>query len=165
MSANRGAQLFSFDLISSLTVFMIFFTIFFFAYGQLKLQTAQATAAKDAQDTATFLSDELVRTPGIPANWTNTTVVTIGLAEEDGVLALSKLRALGNMSYQNSTFFLVLGNFEYFLNLTALNNATLFTYGWYPPQNITTVTPIKRMVLLHNDTGRQLAILRLIVWK
>jgi hypothetical protein len=161
----RKSQIFSVDFITSIVSFLIFFMIFFLVYGEIKGQTAQSGALKDAQETAALLSDELVRTAGVPSNWTNETVVTLGLASEEGILSLAKIQSLGNMTYASTKDNLILGGFDYFLNLSNFTNAAIFTYGTYPPENASFVLPVRRLVLYDNGSARSLATLQVVVWK
>ncbi len=163
--AARQGQVFSMDFVASIVSFMVFFLIFFTIYGGIKGQAAASASLKDAQETAALLSDELVRTQGVPANWTNETAVTIGLASEEGVLSYSKVRSMGNMTYADTKDNLLLGGMDYFLNLSYVTNATIFSYGSYPPGNASAVIPVSRMVLYDNGSARGLAILKVIVWK
>jgi hypothetical protein len=159
------SQIFSFDFISSIVMFLIFFLIFFLVYSQLKAETAGAEASRNAENTAALLSDQLIGTAGVPTNWTNGTVVTIGLAPEEGVLSYLKVGQLNNLSYPGSKSFLALNQFEYFLNISTIGGVQRFSYGQYPPANSTSVVPIRRMVLYDNGSARELATFQVVVWR
>ncbi|MFH0961880.1 MAG: hypothetical protein V1820_04315 [archaeon] len=165
MGSERKSQLFSFDFAASAVVFLAFFLIFFLSYTRLNEETRHSENLREMISTATALSSVLCTSGGFPAGWTNETVLTIGLAEEENVISLSRLQQFGNVSYSASKQFLPAGAFEYFLNLTSLTGEEIFSYGIYPYDNSTSIVPIERMLLYNNGTGRRLSKMEVLVWE
>lgn len=162
----RQAQLFSFDFSSSLVAFMVFFLIFLFSYAKIGEEKRHAEELRVLISSATALSDVLVTTQGYPQNWTNESVVTIGLSEkEENVISIGKLTELGNISYLASKDFLPIRSGEYFLNISLISGEEIFSYGLYPENATGSVVPIVRMVLFNNGTDRLLAKVEVIAWK
>lgn len=120
-----------------------------------------------AQAAAAAVSDTLVATGGYPANWTNSTVVTIGLAAEENVVYEPRVQELGDIQYNSSKAFLPLSGFEYFLNISsAASNATIFAYGNSSYSGAAVIMPIQRLVLYDYGNGtRKIAKFLVVVWK
>lgn len=163
--SNRSGQLFSYDFIISATIFMFFFSTFFFVWDYLNRQIAWQSELRDIQERAALLSDVLVRTAGYPENWTSANVESIGLATgEDNVIDPARLFALNATNYSAARDVMGLGQrYEMYLMLNDAANNTIFTYGRYP-SSPKAVVPINRYVLYDNSTSRPRAALRLVLW-
>lgn len=165
MSRKKTGQLFSYDFVISATVFLFFFSTFFFVWDYLNKQIAAQSELKDIQERAALLSDVLVRTGGYPKNWTPANVETIGLAmSEENVLDPGRLSALNATGYSTARDVMGLGQmYGLHLQLNDTQNNTIFTYGQYPASP-KAVVPINRYVLYDNSTSRLRVTLRLILW-
>ncbi len=163
--SNRAGQLFSYDFIISATVFLFFFSTFFFVWDYLNRQIAWQSDLKDIQERAALLSDVLVRTGGYPENWTSANVGTIGLTTgEENVIGPGRLLALNATDYTTARDVMGLGQrYGLYLQLNDTMNNTIFTYGQYP-SSPAAVVPISRYVLYDNSTSRPRATLRLVLW-
>lgn len=164
--SNKSGQLFSYDFIISATVFLFFFSTFFFVWDYLNRQIAWQSEMNDIQERAALLSDVLVRTRGYPENWTAANVETIGLATtgEENVIDPGRLFALNATNYSTARNVMGLGQkYGVYIALNDTANNTIFTYGQYP-SSPNAVVPISRYVLYDNSTSRPRATLRLLLW-
>ncbi len=146
----------------SIAAFMVFFTVLFsntavstnFLFGeQTVIEVHQA---------AVFYSDILVGFPGFPDGWSASTVRTIGLANDSGLIDAAKLDALAELPYNESLEKLHIRPFDFLLNITDIQGNSVYTYGALG--NATHKISISRLVRLQNETITP-AILTLVVWR
>jgi hypothetical protein len=126
----------------------------------------------DFEDAASDISEKLVRTRGIPSNWDENNVATIGLADEPRVLSPSKISMFvdlmndskastnpdcaGDSNYNCSKSLLGVGKYDFYITIENLNgtiisvdNKTVIA-GRYPVEETDKLT-ITRPSIVNNS--------------
>lgn len=129
--------------------------------GNVSTENSQNLALKAAE-----ISESLVRSQGIPTNWTNDTVSVIGLAKEDHLLSESKLLELEKMSYANIRSILGIGNVDVNITIHNLTGTIVKSYGIPISVSAETVVPIDRRAVLEYSSGKkEIVIVKVRLWK
>ena len=159
-------QIWSIDLAVSAVVFLGVVVFIFFIWNNVSLESQEQSAYRDVETRALILSDSLIRTPGVPADWTGTTVKVIGLAETCGVFCENVLSPgkvqefVSGISYNTARGLLGLRNSEFYFALRDLNGTLLAPWGTplekgaAPSPNATVVVPTERFALLDGNMTR-----------
>jgi hypothetical protein len=109
------AQVISGDFIMSLAVFMIVIVLVLNVYTNVSEKVAGADETRNMEAISLFASDALMKTPGYPADWNETSVQVIGLSD-GGRLNMSKIRKFVAMDYDTARD--LLGFQSYNFNVT-----------------------------------------------
>lgn len=164
------AQVWSIDFIVSVMAFTAVVALMLFVWKSASTQAGESIRIGELQKVALNAADMLVRSPGIPPNWTSEGVVFMGLAEREGVISPDKVSEMLGTGYNESRKALHIGSGEFYislrdyngtlLNVTAAGNQTAAEHGSYP-NGSGFVVPVERYVLFNGELAR----LRLIVWE
>ena len=153
------AQMWSLDFIVSMMIFMTVVIALMFFWSYASLQVGEQITLDRLQDTAITVSDLLVRSPGVPEDWTLSTVTIIGLAREEKVLDPGKVYEFTRIPYSTAQKLLRVAPHNFYLEILTPNgsvvtvNNTLVTAGSLPA-SARTVVPISRFVLLDGEIVR-----------
>jgi hypothetical protein len=158
-------QLWSFDMAASVVIFFSALVAFMFAWNYMAMQNSQDTDMKEMNTLAMMLSDQLVRTPGIPSDWTSSTVSSIGLASGENVLNATKLGELLNLDYGSAKTMLGLARYEMLIEVNYTDGTPVYVGGRQvsygnAASGAVTVVPVDRRALLD---GKVVG-LRLTLW-
>ena len=160
------AQIWSLDLSVSVTIFLTVIVAFLFTFNLLSADASRQSELFSMQDAALEITEALVRSPGLPQGWTNTTVQAIGLAEKENVLNESKVLFFLSLDYNQSKVLLSLTASQYLFQLEHPNSSLWTLQG----QNITKglnytgaldVVSVERYALLQGKPAR----LRFLLWR
>jgi hypothetical protein len=161
----RKAQAWSMDFAASVVIFITALILVIFALNYTLNQNQQQVSFNVMENTAMSVSDSLVRQPGIPANWTNTTVTTIGLASQENILNESKLSEFMKMNENAIKGLLGIANYEFYFEvrypngtLATLPGGSQISKGSYP-SGAGIVIPIERHALYMEKPARMVFIL------
>jgi hypothetical protein len=119
---------------------------------------------RDMESSAIHASDILVRIPGYPTNWNHTNFVSIGLANDENVLNMTKILELNKTDYESLKINLGISAYDFYLDVIDLDSNLIFEYGIYPTDS-SKIIPVKRYCLLDNMSERKIVYLNLVVWK
>jgi len=150
------AQIWSFDYVVSAVIFVTAMIIILFFWSNATTQTLEQTQLSEMQEKTLTVSDVLIRNPGSPDNWTNLTVVVLGLAGEEKILDRDKLFNFTYTDYTKSKSILGIGKFEFYFQLLYSNDTQVaidgvnITVGLLPV-DAKIVTPVERYVLLDGE--------------
>ncbi len=151
---RKKGQLNSVDMImaSVVIVILLVFAMVFWFNGIL---SAQNNIKKNGMEyTAISISDILLKSPGLPSNWTNNTanIQMLGLATSSNVLSSSKLSNFTNISYSNAKNLLGVTS-EFYFYVEDLNGSRLYETGnsSISGNNIVAIT---RFAILNNKKVR-----------
>jgi hypothetical protein len=151
-------QIWSADFLLSAVIFFVALAILVFTWNTTTEQISDQTVVADIENTGLFISDSLIRTSGLPADWNSTNVRVIGLVSEENVLDNTKLNRFINLSYATSKDLLGTGGHEFYFSLNHINGTPVqneygqnITAGIYPFQNATLVIPVERYVLYNRE--------------
>ncbi|OYT54388.1 MAG: hypothetical protein B6U72_02825 [Candidatus Altiarchaeales archaeon ex4484_2] len=182
---NRG-QAFSVESIFAYLIFLIVFSSVIFLWNQSTANIMQAEHSVEVQDLGMVITENLVRTRGIPENWTdydylsedsdNLGVEIIGLAdesrilEEDKVIAFMDMMNSSNNNYTSHKWLLGLSKprfqLEFYFTITDLNgtlynmSGRLLQTGRPPSEDAIYKFPIVRTAILEDEIVK----VKLVVW-
>lgn len=160
---NYKGQIISIDLLIGIVIFLIV-VIFSVSYWQTSLFNVRESLDRiDVQRLATQISDNLVKSPGIPDNWETspTNARAIGLANHSHILETRKVANLTALNYSTllTRFGLEGANFFFQLTDQAKNNIT--SAGLLLTSNATQAAVVERNVIYNQRP----AYLTFIVWR
>jgi hypothetical protein len=169
---SRKGQIWSFDLISGITLMSILMLIFVLEWNSLALRWNVSSAYRELLGRAVFASDALFTTPGDPAGWERTTNLTadaphaLGLAYTRSSLDGRKLARLSDMNASQEDYALVLSRlgltgYQMHMVVSSIYDGTVY-YDYGRPSQLNNTAGVDRFVLLNGTT---VARARLEVWK
>jgi hypothetical protein len=164
-----------FDFIMALSAFtlMLFFVFKFTSIGFTGTQQTKSTVLEDAQR----LSESFLST-GIPLNWTEEDVISLGLLFEDSSIDLVKIMKLQNLTltnYERSKYIIGIKS-DYLLYFETINgtslNLTNQTYIGKPGASVQEVidnnpgdkTTFTRYVVYRQDSTADILAMNVLVW-
>lgn len=156
MKRNKKGQVAVLDLFMSGLMFGIAITLVMFTWNSYNVKIEDQLDYNTNLIKAYHVSDLLVKYPGRPTGWhrynTSNPAVTIGLAQEEGVLNIDKVDAfVNNLTYNYTKDKLEINNYEYFMRIVKLDE-TNFT----PPLSKGNTSSTEQMItlrryVLYND--------------
>jgi len=165
-------QIWSMDFIVSIMIFFLVFFLVIFVWNYTNTQTSETLELKNMQLAALQVSDSIIRQPGIPYDWTSDDVTSIGLANEENNLNVTKvIRLVDNLTYLQSRALLT-GKYNYYFELLDVdgNNITerIGGVGGYSinltagraPLAERVVIPVERFVIYRDQIAR----MKFILW-
>lgn len=159
------AQLWSLDFVLSAVAFSLVLITVFFIWNYTTAETSEKMEFKEMEGLALSVSDLLVRTRGVPADWNATTVKVLGLASEENVLNGTKAERFLDLDYADSKTIMGVPLYDYYFRLTGLDGETVYVNqteavkGTYP-SDADIVIPINR----HGLMDGEVISMQLILW-
>lgn len=150
---GKKAQLWSLDFAMSMLIFMSALFAMIFAWNYISANSTETQEMKELQYKALTISDSLIRTPGIPLDWDEGTVEVLGLAEDENVLNVTKVRYFVNMidtDYDRAKGLMDIGFYDFSFNVTDLNGTVYESTASQVSNTSVMVIPIERYTL-YND--------------
>ncbi len=153
------AQIWSTDFIASVIVFFLIFTTLMISWNYLNQKNAERMTMEEMETAALLVSDTLLRIPGFPENWNESTVQSLGLAMKENVLNESKVKMFFSLDYEKIKELLGLKESEFYLKITELNGSIIMLNGTYLekgvyPENKSIIVPVERYVLLNSTIAK-----------
>ncbi len=170
--AQRG--LFSTDFAIGLVLFMVVLVMVLPLWDDIRFQTLSDSEQRFLQTRALSVSDILLRSPGSPGDWNESNVLSIGLANEEHVLNISKVHSLFNLlnsDYDRAKSLLGIPAYQLNISLTDATHSPLVLSGnrtefGTDSSSARDVFIVTRIALLQlNATTRQMVNLNVIVWR
>ncbi|UCD03227.1 MAG: hypothetical protein JSV63_01150 [Candidatus Aenigmatarchaeota archaeon] len=157
----RKAQLWTLDMALSLLIFFSALLSAIFAWNYISADTVENRMLKELQLKAFELSDSLIRTPGIPAVWNDSTVQVIGLAYSDNILDENKVKEFVGMDYSVAASMLDINPYEFYFEVKDING-TVYENSTVPlSASASTIVPIERYAVYN---GRVVKV-KLVIWE
>jgi hypothetical protein len=154
------AQMWSFDLAISLVIFFLALISVVFAWNYMSGDIIEEQQLDRLQLKVLTLSDSLIRTPGIPANWNSSNVLVIGLADDDNVLNQSKVQEFASMDHETARSLLDMGAYDFYFEVADING-TIYENTTVPVGNQSSiVAPVERYALYNGRISK----VRLVIW-
>jgi len=154
MFRRKRGQVWSADFIASMIVFFTAVAIIIFAWNYIIGQNQEQLSLNEIENTALSASDSLIRSPGIPYDWDETSVTTLGIAEQENVLNTTKASMFLDMDELKIKSLLGISNFEFYWELAYLNGSLIqdasgqdMKKGAEPAANSRIVVPVQRLVV------------------
>ena len=160
---GRKAQVWSMDFALSLTIFMSALLTVAFAWNYISANSIGTQQMQELQLKALTLSDSLIRTPGIPVDWNETNVQVLGLASEENVLNVTKVRFLVNMSkndYNRMLGLMDIGFYDFYFEVEDLNGSMFENTTTPVDQNSPIIVPIERYTIYNGRIAKA----RFVIW-
>ena len=150
MFRNKKTQMVVTDLFIALFVAGILIAIIIFSWNRYSLMLSEEADYRFMQITAFQTADLLVKSSGEPLDWEDDprNVDVIGLADKDRELAIDKVDAFVNLSYNRTSKVLGLEIYDFYFQLKYLNGTKLVGYGRTPSN---TVVNIQRLVFYKDE--------------
>lgn len=154
LRVGRNGQLFSVDLALSLVAFLVLFIVIMGFWNLYSLRLNQDIAVEETNLLAIQITDILVDSPGVPADWEEQVqnAEVLGLSRSRGRLDPGKVSALTNISEQKLKQLFNIERFAYRLQLTDRNGTILLSRGFASPPPGQEIVSVQRVVLLQNET-------------
>lgn len=160
-NARMKAQVWTADFIISVIIFFTMVVLMIFSWNYTNQQNTYQQYFNDIENNALSVSDALIRVPGIPEDWNETNVISLGLASSDNVLGRTKITRFINLANDKTKNLLGIGNFEFYFELRYLNNTAIplnstanITKGLYPFANASIIVPVERYVLYESTPSK-----------
>ena len=125
MSSRKG-QTMSADFLLSLALFLVILALIIPLWDVTTTSFRDRELQRDIVHTANVVADLLVESQGSPPTWNATHVSSIGLANADRTLNVSKLHQLVTMEYASALGALKVGYYVY-TTFEDIDNKTLYT--------------------------------------
>ncbi|MBU1197067.1 hypothetical protein KJ765_00995 [Candidatus Micrarchaeota archaeon] len=165
--------MFSSDFAIGLLVFLVVLALILPLWDNIRFHTVESANQRMIHSRALAVSDMLVRSPGSPSDWNETSVQSAGLANTEHLLNVTKvllfMNALESDYYHIKS---LIGIPRYDLNvsvtdangtpLTIQGNETRFGRDSSSARDVISVTRIA--LLQWNETSRQIVNLNVVVW-
>ncbi len=162
----RG-QLWSMDFAVSLIIFVLMAGMVVFAWNYTIQNSTDQVNFNVLENDVLMMSDTLIRVPGLPEDWNESTVRVIGLADEENVLNSTKVKQFVNMDYSMIKSFLGISNREFYFEINYPNNTVMeidgvnLTKGTHPSMgNSSVVVPAERYILINGKIAK----MELLLW-
>ena len=168
---TRG-QMFSGEFLLALVTFMAAFIIAMSMWSTTMRETMESENVKVMENTAVDAAENLIRTPGVPANWTVEEVLSVGLANSSRVLSERKVADFvyymsdsngslcsGGSNYECNQYRLGMEGYNFYFNMTYMNGSTVqarnvSAYTGRLPLNETHVVTVTRSVIFNDEISR-----------
>lgn len=156
---HKKAQIGTTDLFIAISIFIISVIVLVSLWNKYNVILIENAENEEMFSLGMQATDLMVKSPGIPYNWTVSNVEVIGLANSDHNLSFSKVANLTQMSYNASKKLLKIASYDYVFRISTPNGTILVNYGnMY--SNANKVINVRRLVFYQNES-----ILELILWK
>ncbi len=154
------------DFAASMVIFSTALLVVFFAWSYATQQNQQQLSYNIMENAATSASDSLVRHPGLPEDWNETTVLSIGLAASENVINESKAESFLKIDDYTIKKLLGIGNYDFYFEIRYDNGSLAYTpsgqalqKGMYPT-TASVIIPAERHVIYMD----RIANMMLLVW-
>jgi len=170
-SSRKKGQAFSTEFLLAYLIFSLVLVLAFYLWNTTTADIIESKNRYEIEDKAVESAEKLLRTRGIPADWSVGDVESIGLASESRILDSGKvldfviLMNSSNSNYENNKWLLGIGKYDFYFNLTYINgstmsiNDTLCSAG-RKAVNETSMITVRRTGLINNE----IAIIILTLW-
>ncbi|MFH1788126.1 MAG: hypothetical protein ABH834_01945 [Candidatus Altiarchaeota archaeon] len=174
MMDSRG-QVFSGEFLLAYFIFLTVMILAVLLWHNTERDITEAETLRLLEEKSVEASEQLVRTRGVPADWSASNVLSVGLAEESRILSEDKISEFTDLmsdarydslcndvalsNYACSRHLLGLSGFDFAYELNYLNDSPVTVYGktaetGKQPVNQTRLITVERTALLDNETVR-----------
>jgi len=130
---KKKAQLFSSDLAIAMIVFTFALALAILVWDGVTGDINSAEELRDMEALAVGVIENLVRSPGVPADWNPYDVMTPGLAVSDRVLDEEKISDFTDLMsgdrYGENKYKLGIGHRDFYLRITDINGTAVMVDG------------------------------------
>ena len=164
--------MFSWDLAISISIFLVVLAVIYYLWDSTMFEIQHSKMINEMEGLSVEVSEQLLRTTGIPANWTESDVAVVGLADDrPRVLNSTKIYNFVNMmnaNYSNNRYLLGTRAYDFYFNMTYLNGTQVeidgtpcFTGRSHAGENVSDMVTATRTSILDGEIIR----IRFTLWK
>jgi hypothetical protein len=135
------------DFLMGLVIFLIIVAISVSLWNKNVYNMGLKEKRTEMENLVLLISDQMVKSSGIPGDWSSTTVAAIGLSKSDNVLDSSKVSNFVGLSKEKTKALLGIRNYNFIFRLRSTNETILVEYGDLPSDASESV--IGRRVVLY----------------
>lgn len=170
--SRKNAQVFSGEFLIAYFIFAIALVLVFYMWDTTTADIMQFEHLYKLEDISVDVAEKLIKTKGIPENWSSDDVDSIGLVsgsrilDSEKVLKFLKMMNSSNSNYEDNKYLLGIGKYDFHFEITdidgtviKINNLTCETGK--PPVNETYMLTVTRTAILNNEIVRTI----LTVWE
>ena len=154
------AQVWSTDFVGSVVIFFLSVMLILFIWNYSVYTNTQQTVLNEMNGLTIKVTDMLVRSQGIPADWNLSNVQLAGLATEENVLNTTKVDFLTSMDYDTLKNRLNTVGHDFYMELYYINNTPAanssghtIRIGLYP-SGASAIIPVERYVLYEEKPAK-----------
>ncbi|NOX71463.1 MAG: hypothetical protein GXO64_02070 [Candidatus Micrarchaeota archaeon] len=137
--ASKG-QIWSTDFVVSILIMLAVLVPAFMLWNNIHIESTEQRLLYSATRSAFSITDTMMSTPGIPIEWNNTSVMSVGFASENNILDEYKINEFNKTNYQKLKNIF---GYDFYFELKDANGTIYLTKGVAPPDTAT-VIPVKR---------------------
>ena len=119
------AQVISGDFTISIAVFIAILIMVLPLWGYVESQVKGNEERRDMESSLLIVSDVLTKTHGLPFDWNESNVRSIGLAGKEGVLNITKVLNLVGMDYDNAREILGINNYGLYISFRNIDGQNM----------------------------------------
>jgi hypothetical protein len=108
-------QIFTSDFIISVFIFLTVFITANLLWVDLASQIKTDAEKTEMQTLSLTVSDILVKTPGVPTNWTTANVISLGLASDENILNKTKILDFLAINYNRTRELLAMPGYNLYI--------------------------------------------------
>jgi hypothetical protein len=176
---SRRGQIFSGEFILGFVLFTLALGIMLMLWNNSMKDVLGSYSVQDMEDAGVDAAETLVRTQGVPSDWNESNVVSLGLANDSRILRTQKVKMFvhymsmddsdlcpGTKNYDCNLHMLGLGGYDFLFNLSYINGSTVVidgkkTLAGRAPVNETDRVTVVRSVIINDEITK----LYLTVWR
>ncbi len=118
------------EVFVSYAIFMLLFIVIVFLWSQTIRNIGGSQSLYEFEELATDVSEGLIRAPGIPSDWNETTVEVIGLSSNgsrvlDPLKVLAFVNMMNSSNYENNSDLAGTGKYDFYVRFTDINNTVI----------------------------------------
>jgi len=145
-SKKPKAQIIMSDFLIGLVIFLVVIALATSVWGKNIYNMGLKEKRSEMETLVLLISDQLVKSSGIPEDWNSTNIAAIGLAESDNVLSPAKVSNFINLENEKTKNLLGIRNYNFIFRLRNMSENILVEYGNIPVNEKESVI-IRRIVL------------------
>jgi hypothetical protein len=152
-----------------MTIFLLVLGISMLMFSYVGTQVRSDQEEDFMHIVAITTADLLIKTPGLPDDWNETNVKSLGLANGD-LLNQTKVVNFVNMSYSTAKAGMKISQYEILVTFNDINNTVLnlsgmnMTFG-ISPESEAQVVKIQRSALISDGENRKATVMNLVLWR
>lgn len=147
--ADRKGQLFSGDVAIATIVFLTALALALYLWDSTGDDINNAEDLRDMERLGSEAIEQLVRTPGLPADWNYATIEVPGLAEGDRMINMTKaayfVELMNETNYPEYGYLMGIGPYQFYMNVTYLNGSPVIV------RNETFIDELNETVVVVNE--------------
>jgi len=165
---NKG-QVLAGDFFLSMAIFLVILGISMMMFNYVSAQVRSNQEEDFMHIVAITTADLLIKTPGLPDDWNETNIKSLGLVSNE-LLNQSKVVRLVNMSYDTAKDGMKISQYEILVTFNDINGTVLNLSGMNMSFGIdpiieSQVVKIQRSTLIDNGTNRIPTVINLVLWR